>query len=272
MSPKAFAAAAATVLAATAAPGAFAGSISFTTDSTAGFSVVDRSGATLPFVTNDGYLVPSLTVLEQRNEASRFKNPTGYWEVRTTLTLPSTPISNVRLTLTSFAIDDRAGLFFNNLLIAAAGLDVGSSGATGILERTGTGGMLSPIGGVSYVANRDVFNPGPGGVGSNVPGSPLSFTLTNFLPGANELLFVVNNTNNGYLGLTLSDGEFDPATQDRTDAFVSVRGAAGPTAMIAIGSLSWDDSTGQVPVPATLALLGAGLLGIGGLYARRRRG
>lgn len=252
--------------------GAFAGTISFSTASTGGFGVVDRTGTSIPFITNAGYLVPTLTVPEQ--QASPFSNPTGYWEARTTITLPSTPISNVRLTLTSFAIDDRAGLFFNNQLITAAGLDVLSSGATGSLQRAGSGGTLSTITGVSYIANRDVFNPGPGGVGVNVPGAPVTFTLSNFLPGANELLFVVNDTFAGFRGNTRDDGTLDPADQanlNRNDGFVSVRGSAGPTAMIAIGSISWDTPApeGQVPVPATLVLLGAGLLGLGAL---RRRG
>lgn len=154
----------------------------------------------------------------------------GYWEVLLPFTLPANYVA-ASLNISSIAADDRVGVFLNGVLIGGTGIFGPQNG--GVIQ-VGPAPLQNVA--INYLANGS-------SVSANAP----------FLVGANLLRFVVNDTFAGVGGSTVPDGQ------------------AGPTSLAVVGEITYRvDGGGQdVSEPATLALLGAGLLGLAAVRRRK---
>lgn len=143
-----------------------------------------------------------------------------FWTATTTFTLPTGSIGST-LSLTGFASDDRAVAFLNGIPFAAVGI----FGDT--------------------LLGQFIFTPGGTAVPLTFVNNGTNFTTPLTLFGTNTLTFIVNNTNDGIRGSTLTGG---PSSLFGT---VTINAAAA------------------VPEPASWGLMIAGF-GLAGAALRRR--
>jgi len=152
-------------------------------------------------------------------------------------------------------------------LTSATGFDFAPTGAGGVLPVNGTNGLLAVFAGTVGTVTDFAFS----------PFTPITdfYTVTS---GAETLTFdldsiTVENQTATFLSLT-GFGVLNMTGFDATPGVFNLTGTTSgindPTAIFAFSAGS-SDPPGAVPEPASGAILGFGILGMTGMYWRRRK-